>query len=96
MNNRALVYSSQRRLSDAEEMYKLVLADYEESLGLGHLSAHETVLNLRNLYRDQGRIEDAEKLDNHQPGNPRVIDVDEMSFDDSLEGMYFDYIQNLL
>lgn len=43
-------------------MYERVLFGKEKTLGADHLSTLETVDNLGNLYRDQGKLEEAEQM----------------------------------
>ncbi|KAJ6125910.1 hypothetical protein N7471_010403 [Penicillium samsonianum] len=43
-------------------MYQRALASYEKSLDPGHTSTLRTVNNLGLLYKDQGRLEEAENM----------------------------------
>ena len=43
-------------------MYVRALAGYEMALGPGHTSTLRTVNNLGNLYRDQGKLAEAEQM----------------------------------
>jgi hypothetical protein len=43
-------------------MYKRALAGYEKALGPGHTSTLDTVNNLGLLYRDQGKLDEAERM----------------------------------
>ena len=62
LNNIALVYSTQGKYSEAEELYKRALAIREHSLGESHPDVAQTLNNLARVYRDQGRYGDAERL----------------------------------
>jgi tetratricopeptide (TPR) repeat protein len=46
----------------AERMYLQVLAGKEKALGPDHTSTLETVHNLGTLYRDQGKLAEAEQM----------------------------------
>jgi tetratricopeptide (TPR) repeat protein len=44
-------------------MYQRALAGYEKVLGPDHTFTLNTVNNLGSLYRDQGRLNEAEEMD---------------------------------
>jgi tetratricopeptide (TPR) repeat protein len=46
----------------AEKMYVRALRGYEKALGAEHMSALNTVNSLGNLYKDQGKMAEAEEL----------------------------------
>jgi tetratricopeptide (TPR) repeat protein len=46
----------------AEKMYERALRGYEEALGPDHTSTLDTVNDLGNLYKSQGKLDVAEKM----------------------------------
>jgi hypothetical protein len=46
-----MLYASQDKLGEAEQMYQRALAGYEKALGPEHTSILNTVHNLGNLYK---------------------------------------------
>ena len=59
-----IFYLDQGRYKDAEMMFNLALAGYENAWGSGHISALDTVDNLGVLYAKQDRLKDAETMYN--------------------------------
>ena len=55
-------YAEHGRLEVAERLYNHSLAEYEEKLGVEHISTLDTVNNLGNLYASQESLEDAEEM----------------------------------
>jgi tetratricopeptide (TPR) repeat protein len=49
-------------LKEAEEMYQRALAGKEKALGPEHTSTLQTVNNLGNLYKNQGKRKEAEEM----------------------------------
>jgi tetratricopeptide (TPR) repeat protein len=49
-------------MQEAEEMYLRALRGYEKAWGPDHTSTFFTVHNLGNLYSDQGKMQEAEKI----------------------------------
>jgi tetratricopeptide (TPR) repeat protein len=60
--NLGLLYASQSKLKEAEEMYQRALQGKEKALGANHISTLNTVNNLGNLYIDQGKLKEAEEM----------------------------------
>ena len=56
----ALIYSAQRKYSEAEGLHKRALAIREQTHGEGHPLVALSLTNLANLYRDQGKYTEAE------------------------------------
>jgi lipopolysaccharide biosynthesis regulator YciM len=52
----------QVQLAAAAVMLQRVLAGYEKALGRDHTSTLDTVHSLGNLYRDQGKLDQAEQM----------------------------------
>jgi Tfp pilus assembly protein PilF len=57
-----MLYASQGKLAEAEQMYKRALQGYEEAPGPNHTSTLTTVNNLGILYVDQGKLAEAEQM----------------------------------
>ncbi|KAH8645433.1 hypothetical protein BX600DRAFT_490824 [Xylariales sp. PMI_506] len=57
-----VLYRSQNKLQEAEEMYLRALRGYEKVWGPDHTSTLNTVNNLGDLYRHQGKLQEAEEL----------------------------------
>ncbi len=49
-------------MKEAENMYLRALTGYEKAWGPEHTSTLDTVNNLGNLYRDQGKMKEAEDM----------------------------------
>jgi tetratricopeptide (TPR) repeat protein len=49
-------------MDEAEKMYQRALSGYEKARRPEHISILYTVNNLGNLYADQGKIDEAEKM----------------------------------
>ncbi len=49
-------------MKEAENMYLRALTGYEKAWGPEHTSTLDTVNNLGNLYRDQGKMKEAENM----------------------------------
>ncbi len=62
LNNLALLYRKQGRLSEAEPLYRRNLAIVEKSLGTDHQDVGTALSNLADLYGAQGRIVESESL----------------------------------
>src|SRR5436309_2913795 len=62
VNNLGILYASQGKLAEAEQMFLRALAGYEKALGPDHTSTLETVNNLGLLYADQGKLAEAEQM----------------------------------
>ena len=62
LNNLALLYKNQGRLSEAEPLYLRSLASVETTLGPEHLDVATSLNNLAGLYFVQGRHQEAEAL----------------------------------
>jgi len=60
--NLGLLYSSQGKLAEAEQMYQRALQGEEETLGPEHISTLKTVNSLGNLYTAQGKHAKAEQM----------------------------------
>jgi tetratricopeptide (TPR) repeat protein len=60
VNNLGNLYSDQRKLQEAEEMYQRALTGFKEALGLDHTSTLNIVNNLGLLYSDQGKPREEE------------------------------------
>ena len=56
------LYANQRKLIEAEQMYQRALQGYEKAWGLEHTSTLDTVNNLANLNKDQGKLAEAEQM----------------------------------
>ena len=55
LHNRALVSRTQGKYREAEELYKRELAIREKALGASHPDVGQSLNNLANVYRDQGK-----------------------------------------
>ena len=53
-------------------MYQRALAGYEKALGPDHISTLNTVNNLGTLYRDQGKLKEAEMYQRALPNNEKA------------------------
>jgi CHAT domain-containing protein len=62
LNNLALLYRAQGKVTDAEPLYKRALTIAEKTLGPDHSNVGMTLNNLAFLYESQGRYADAEPL----------------------------------
>lgn len=62
INNLAIIYRRQGRLTEAEEAFRRGLAMLEKALGPGHPHVASLCNNLADLYRFQGRHADAKPL----------------------------------
>ena len=62
LNNLALLYTNQGRLTEAEPLYLRSLASVERTLGPEHLDVATSLNNLAALYVRQGRHPEAEAL----------------------------------
>ena len=62
VNNLAVLYKSQGKMAEAEEMYVRALRGYEKALQSETIPALNTVYNLGLLYCDQGRMEQAKTM----------------------------------
>ncbi len=56
------LYHAQRRYDEAEPLYQRALAIRKKTLGPGHPHTATTLNNLEQLYRAEGRNEEAERL----------------------------------
>lgn len=56
------LFSTQRKLAEAEIMYQRALAGYEKALGSGNKLVVEMINNLGNFYADQGRLMEADAM----------------------------------
>ncbi|KAK5202400.1 hypothetical protein LTR96_011580 [Exophiala xenobiotica] len=54
--------SDQGKLAEAEKMYLRALQGYEGALGPNHTSTLDTVNNLGNLYKNQGKLDESEQM----------------------------------
>ena len=61
--DRAALYGIKGKFAKAESLYLKVLAMRENVLGTNHLLVIETLKSLEDLYRQQGKISDAEALE---------------------------------
>jgi tetratricopeptide (TPR) repeat protein len=57
-----LLYASQGKLAEAEQMYHWALQEKERVLGVEHTLTLDTVHNLGNLYLNQGKLNKAEQM----------------------------------
>lgn len=55
-------YASRGRYSEAEEQYRLAVANFQKTYGPAHLAVADSLYDLAGLYRNQGRYADAEPL----------------------------------
>ena len=62
VNNLGVLYKSQGKLAEAEEMYSRALKGKEKALGADHTSTLDTVNNLGLLYKSQGKLAEAEEM----------------------------------
>ncbi|KAK4895648.1 hypothetical protein LTR49_028256 [Elasticomyces elasticus] len=62
VNNLAILYKSQGKMQEAEEMYLRALREYKEAWGPKHASTLDTVKNLGDLYSNQGQVKEAEEM----------------------------------
>jgi len=62
LNNLALFYNAQKQYSQAEPLYKRVLAISRKTLGPDHPNVALSLNNLAGLYKDQGKYPHAEPL----------------------------------
>ena len=62
LTNQALLYDSQGRYAEAEQLYQRALAIQEETLGREHPDVARSLNNLADLYRGHGRYAEAESL----------------------------------
>ena len=60
LHNLAALYRSRGRYTDAEPLYKRVVAIFEKALGTTHPYVATSLNGLAALYDDQGRYADAE------------------------------------
>jgi tetratricopeptide (TPR) repeat protein len=60
--NLGLLYSSQGKLAEAEQMYQRALQGEEKTLGPEHISTLKTVNKLGALYADQDKLAEAEQM----------------------------------
>lgn len=60
--NLGILYSDQRKLAEAEQMYKRALRGYEKALEPENTSMLDVGNNLGLLYADQGRLGEAEQM----------------------------------
>jgi tetratricopeptide (TPR) repeat protein len=57
-----ILYKTQGKLVEAEQMYQRALQGYEKAWGPEHTSTLDTVNNLANLYAAQGKLVEAEQM----------------------------------
>jgi len=57
-----LQYVSAGRYSEAEEQFRQAIANFQKTLGPGHLAVADSLFNLANVYKDQGEYGEAEPL----------------------------------
>jgi len=62
LNNLALVYQTEGRITDAEPLFKRATAIAETAFGGDNRHLGESLNNLAELYRGQGRLAEAEPL----------------------------------
>jgi tetratricopeptide (TPR) repeat protein len=62
MHGLADLYTSQRKLGEAEKMYYRALIEMEKSFGPDHTITLDVVNDIGGLYQEQHRLEDAEKM----------------------------------
>ena len=55
-------YVSTGQYSDAEEQFRQAIANFQKTLGPGHLAVADSLYDLANLYNDQGKYGEAEPL----------------------------------
>ena len=62
LNGFGVLYASQTRLAEAEEVYWWALKGHEQALGTHHASTLNVVNNLGILYQDKGKLAEAEQM----------------------------------
>ncbi|HET6464084.1 MAG TPA: tetratricopeptide repeat protein [Nitrospiria bacterium] len=55
-------YVSTGRYPEAEEQFRQAIANFQKTLGPGHLAVADSLYDLANLYNDQGKYAEAEPL----------------------------------
>jgi len=63
LNNLALLYSSQEKYAQAEQLYKQVLIVKEKAFGPDHPEIANVLENMVNLYKKSGKTKLAKELE---------------------------------
>ena len=83
-----ILYYSQGKLIEAEEMYQRALRGYEKAWGPDHTSTLDTVNNLGLLYASQGKLIEAEKMYQRAlPGKEKAWGPDHTSTLDTVNNL---------